>query len=375
MAEREAGSFFQRLVLPGLAFKAVVIGGGYATGREIAEFFLGSGPLGGLFGLLLAMAIWSLVCALTFAFAGLVRATDYRHFFGELLGRGWVLFEIVYVLLMILVLAVMAAAAGEIGAALFGWPGWIGTALLMASTIGVTTFGTAAAEGMFRYSSLLIYGVYALFLLLCLWSFGERIGPQLSGARPGSGWVAGGISYASYNLIGAVAILPFLRHQTTRRDALLSGLLAGPLAMLPALLFFLCMIAFYPAIGDAALPSDYLLQRLDAPWFQFLFQAMIFSALLETGVGMVNAIDERAAAAAAERGRPLPRVARFALSAVVVVGSGALAARFGFVELIASGYGAFGWVMLTMFVAPLVTVGAWRLFVHRPSGPAVRTEP
>ena len=41
-------SWFQRYLLPGLAFKAVVIGGGYATGRELAEFFLPSGPRGGL---------------------------------------------------------------------------------------------------------------------------------------------------------------------------------------------------------------------------------------------------------------------------------------------------------------------------------------
>jgi len=41
-------SRFQRFLLPGFAFKAVVIGGGYATGRELAEFFLPSGPWGGV---------------------------------------------------------------------------------------------------------------------------------------------------------------------------------------------------------------------------------------------------------------------------------------------------------------------------------------
>ena len=43
-------SRFQRFLLPGFAFKAVVIGGGYATGRELAEFFLPSGPWGGIAG-------------------------------------------------------------------------------------------------------------------------------------------------------------------------------------------------------------------------------------------------------------------------------------------------------------------------------------
>ncbi len=64
-----------RLVLPGLAFKAVVIGGGYATGRELVEFFLPSGAVGGIWAMLLAAAIWSGVCAITFlfAFAGAAR--------------------------------------------------------------------------------------------------------------------------------------------------------------------------------------------------------------------------------------------------------------------------------------------------------------
>ena len=41
-------SWFQRFLLPGFAFKAVVIGGGYSTGREIAEFFVPVGPWGGI---------------------------------------------------------------------------------------------------------------------------------------------------------------------------------------------------------------------------------------------------------------------------------------------------------------------------------------
>ena len=59
MMTHARSSWFQRLLLPGLAFKAVVIGGGYATGRELAEFFLPSGPWGGLAGMLLATLIWS----------------------------------------------------------------------------------------------------------------------------------------------------------------------------------------------------------------------------------------------------------------------------------------------------------------------------
>src|SRR5262245_30329031 len=62
-------SWFQRYLLHGFAFKAVVIGGGYATGRELAEFFIPSGPWGGIFAMLLAMTVWSVVCVVTFLFS------------------------------------------------------------------------------------------------------------------------------------------------------------------------------------------------------------------------------------------------------------------------------------------------------------------
>ena len=53
-----AADRFRRYVLPGLAFKAVVIGGGYATGRELAEFFLPAGAWGGVLAMALATLIW-----------------------------------------------------------------------------------------------------------------------------------------------------------------------------------------------------------------------------------------------------------------------------------------------------------------------------
>lgn len=352
-------SWFQRFLLPGFAFKGVVIGGGYATGRELAEFFIGSGPRGGLLGLLLAMLIWSVVCALTFVLARAISAYDYRTFFQGLLGRYWIIFEVAYILFLILILAVVAAAAGTIGASVFGLPIWVGTVVLMATIVGVTSFGTDAAEHMFKYSSTALYVIYALFFVLAFSHFGDRIGPRLALDVPTDGWFVGGVTYASYNVVAAVAILPFLQHLTSRRDAMIAGLLSGPLAMLPALLFFLCMIAYYPEIGSEALPSDRLLREIGLGWFHILFQLMIFLALLETGVGVVNGVNERVAASRGGGALPLP--ARFAISAVLVIGSGVLASRFGLVALIASGYGAFGYIMLAIFVLPLLTMGVWRI--------------
>ena len=356
-------SWFQRFLLPGFAFKAVVIGGGYATGRELAEFFLPSGPWGGLAGMVLAMAIWSVVCALTFAFARSVRAYDYRTFFEQLLGPFWVVFEIAYVAFVILILSVFGAAAGAIGAATLGLPPLVGTLTLASAIALFATFGNTSVERLFKYVSFLLYGVYILFVILALGSFGGRISDAFALSVPAGDWAAGGITYASYNIVGAVVILPVMRHLTSRRDAVVAGLIAGPLAMLPALLFFICMLAFYPGIADETLPSDFLLQQMQIPVFHLMFQVMIFAALLESGTGSVHAINERIAAVwQKRRGRDLSHRARAAIASVLLIGCIFVADRFGLVALIGSGYRILAYTILLVYVIPLLTIGVWKLW-------------
>jgi uncharacterized membrane protein YkvI len=356
-------SRFQRFLLPGFAFKAVVIGGGYATGRELAEFFMPSGPWGGIAAMLLATVIWGAVCVATFLFARRYNALDYQTFVRALLGPASIIFEIAYLLFVILILAVFGAAAGAIAEATLGAPQIAGTLALMGAIALVVAFGTASVERLFKYVSVLLYGVYVLFVVLSFTHFGDRIVAGFGTKAPMDGWAMGGLTYASYNIVGAVVILPVLRHLTSDRDAVISGLIAAPLAMLPALMFFCCMIAYYPGIATETLPSDFLLQRLNLPLFHLLFQLMIFAALLESGTGAVHAINERISNTLH---KPLSRQARLAIALSILAGCMLLAQRFGLVTLIAKGYRALAIIFLVVYVVPLLTIGVARLRQTRP---------
>ena len=360
-------SWFQRYLLPGLAFKAVVIGGGYATGRELAEFFLPSGPWGGIFAMLLAMVVWSAVCIVTFLFARATGSRDYRTFFRNLLGPGWIVFEAAYFLFVILILAVFGAAAGAIGQALFGWPPLAGTLCLIVGIAAFATYGNTSVERLFKWVSFFLYGVYVIFVVLALSAFGERVAANFTAGGSNAGWALGGLTYAGYNIVGAVVILPVLRHLTSNRDAVIAGALSGPLAMIPAFLFFICMVAWYPEIGQQALPSDYLLQRMNLPVFHVTFQLMIFAALLESGTGGVHAVNERIAHAYRSRyQRDLSERGRLALAGGLLLIAIFLADRFGLITLIARGYRALAYVLLAVYVLPLMTYGVWRL-ARRPA--------
>jgi uncharacterized membrane protein YkvI len=359
----EQPSWFKRFLLPGLGVKAVVIGGGYATGRELAEFFLSRGPWGGLFAILFAALLFSIFCPLTFVVARRFGTYDYRSFFKRLLGPAWPLFELAYLLFVVLILAVYGAAAGAIGTAVFGVPEWIGTIALVAGIAGVVAFGNKAVERLFRDVSYYLYAIYAVFIVLALWKFGARVPGSFADHPQASGWALSGLTYFGYNIIGAVVILPVLRHLTSDRDAVVSGVIAGPLTMLPALLFFIPMVAFYPEVQSATLPSDFMLQRIGVPAFHLLFQAMIFSALLESATSSVHAINERIDHAwNARTGGSLSNRARLIIALVLLVGCMGLASRFGLVALIANGYRVLAYILLATYILPLVTIGVWKLW-------------
>ena len=356
---------FRKYLLPGLVFQSVVVAGGYGTGRELVEFFLSRGPVGGLLALGLSTAIWSLVAAVSFELARTLRAFDYRTFFRRLLGPAWVLFDITQVTITLLVVAVIAATAGEIFEAVFALPYALGVLTVVAAICYLVFRGSATIERVFAVWSGVLYLV---FLVLFLWSFrefGERILSAFGSYRETEGWVIGGLSYAGYNLTVVPVILYVVRHHEARREAVGAGLLAGPIAIFPGLLFFVALCGLYPAVVGEAVPANFLLDALGSRAFQVLYQVVLFGTLIETGAGMIHAINDRIAVAWEERRRSLSPLARPAF-AVLLLAVAAVLARFGLIELIARGYGSLTWVVLAVFVVPVLARGVRLL---RLSGP------
>lgn len=355
-------SAFTRLWLPGLLLQSAVVGGGYATGRELVEFFLRSGPLGGLLGMVVATLLFSLVSAATFEFARQTRSLDYRTFFKALLGRAWFLYEIGYVVLGLLVIAVIASAAGEMTASRLGIDRTWGTLLLIVPISFLVFRGTALIEKVLAGWSFLLYATYAVLVAVYLAEFGAGLGEAFAAHPPGDGWLVRGAQYVGYN----VAILPLIlfcvQHMTSRRDALTAGLLAGPLVMMPAVMFFIAMTVSEQAILAAPVPVDYMLQQLDLPWLQALFYVVVFGTFVETGVAFIHALNERVAATLREQGRQIPQWLRPAIAVAAMLMAVILAVRFGIIGLIASGYGTLTWAFILVFVVPLLTIGAWRIF-------------
>jgi uncharacterized membrane protein YkvI len=354
-------AFFRRYIMPGLVFQGIIIGGGYGTGRELVEYFLQYGPVGAILGMwLVTMTVWAVTLALTFELARLYKHYDYRTFLMNLLGPFWVAFEIMYIILLVIVLAVVGSAAGALLRDFFGIPYIVGVAGMLLG-VGILTFkGSSLIEKSFSVWSTFIYIVYALFLVVAIAKFGPAIKANLATGAIHPGWALGGFKYALYSLGVIAAILFTVRHMETRRQAVGAGIIASVIGLVPAFFFLMAILGQYPEVIDEEIPAVFVLQAADAPILLSLFVIMLFGTLIQTGTGMIHGVNERIKSAFEARKREFPNWARPVVAIVLLLLSLSLA-RFGIITLVAKGYGTMSWGIFVIYVIPLLTIGVYKI--------------
>ncbi len=352
----------QRYVVPGLVIQAVLVGGGYATGRELVEFFVSMGPAAALIGMGLTAVLFSASAMIAFELARRFRAYDYNSFMGILLGRLCILFEIGYLASLVLVLAVVSAAAGELMLELAGWPLWLSAVIFMAIVAALVFFGNSFVERLISAWSILFYATYLLLFVLVVMRFGDDLSAALAAApvKP-KATLWNGLSYMAYNIPLLPVLIFVARNFASRREAFVAGALAGPLILLPGFAFLMTLSSFYPEIADSTLPVQFVLDRLGHPVIALMIQFVIIGALVKTGVGLLHGFNERIARAAADHSTPLPAVVRPLVALVVMVVAIFAATAVGLVDLIGQGYRYSAAYFLAVLVIPLFTVGLWRL--------------
>ena len=356
--------FFRIYIVPGAVFQSVMVGGGYGTGREIVEYFTSYGALGGLLAIGIAFVVLATVTAVSFEFARAFEAYDYRRFFKRLLGPGWVAYEVLMILLFLLVLAVLASASGNILRDNFGMPYGAGL-LIMLLVVGILTFfGRQLITAALTFWSFFLYLVFLVFLFAVFSSDRFTHSLALDFADLGSGWCLSGLKYAAYNLAIIPLLLYVARNFTTRKEAIGSGIVAGVIALAPALMFQFAFLAATPEILAEAIPVYWMIGELGLTSLLVAFTVMLFGTFIETGAGVLHGINERIDGYLAEvRGTSMKPFSRAAIAVLAILISAGLS-LLGITELIAKGYGSMAWGFMLVYVIPLMTIGVYRL-IHR----------
>ncbi|MBT3738584.1 MAG: hypothetical protein HOG33_05755 [Candidatus Marinimicrobia bacterium] len=339
--------------MPGFIFQSLIIGGGYGTGRELVEFFLHEGPISGLVNMGVATIIWSVVLAICFEFARKRKYYDYRSFISGLLGKWWFTYEILYLIGLVLVVSVMGSASGEIFNEMFDLPEIFGIIIMMTLVGIIVYYGTPLVEKVLSFWSIILYAAFAIMFISVFIMFSNDISLSFSQQSTDTNWTMGGVKYAAYNIGLAPAILFCVRHFDSRKEALISGIFAGLIGMLPALVMFIAMLSQYPQIISETVPINIILENIGWTPFKFMFQIVLFGTFIETGVGLIHGFNERILSVKPD----LLDSWRAIIGIFLLLISIFFANQIGLIGLIANGYGALTWGYWIIFVIPIITIG------------------
>lgn len=366
---------FGRLLLPGIVLQSVLIGGGYATGREVVEYGARFGAQGWV-AVVMAFLGFSLMAILTFELARLSRAYDYRSFMGQIIGRAWPAFDLLFAVMAVLIIAVMASAAANILDQVLGLPPIAGTTMIVVAVGVLCYFGASLIEGFKSIGTVLLYAAYLLFGVIVLSRHGAEIGSAFSAegaahfpaATAGAAMLAG-VVYVGYNLAVFPAVLFTLHRQVSRRDTVVAGLIAGVMMTLPFALTWLCLLTYHgrPEVFDAPVPWLLMLEDAGGSWLLVVFALVMGWTLLETSIGLIHALLDRVDRNLHRReSGGMSRPMRGALGAGVLCMAAGLS-QIGIIALVARGYTWMGYLFIALFALPLMTVGLFRIVRRTPA--------
>jgi len=361
LSEAFSSPLVRKYFVPGAVFQSVLVGGGYGTGREIVEFFTRFGALGGVLGLGVTVVCWAVVLAVTWEFARVHQVYDYRRFFKALLGRGWPAFEVLFLTMFLMVLAVVASASGEILREQFGIPYRVGIAVMLGVVGALTFYGRDVITRFLAVWTVFLYAMFAVYFVVVFVRHGGTIADALGTGEAVRGWGISGFQYAMYNLFIVPAILFSTRALESRRETVISAVVAALMCAAPALIFHLSFLGDLPGILTREIPVFHMITGLGVGLLMAMYLVALFGTFIETGAGLIQGTIERVDGWLAEAGKVgLSPALRGGLAMAAMLVSAALA-TVGIVALIARGYGTISWGFLLVYVLPVMTVGIVRI--------------
>ena len=367
---------YAKYILPGVLLQSVLIGGGYATGREIYSYGAKFGAMGWISGLTIGIG-FALFAFLTFEICRIYKVYDYKNYIRQVIGPLWPVMDILTVLIAIVLIAVMAAATGSIFEQV-GLPNILGSVVIV-FLCGLLNFkGSKVFEKFESVGTVLLYGGYILFTIIVLVKKGGNI-PQVFEAMDTSAvggsvtlplciWT--GILYVAYN-INAIPMGMFsLTRQTKRKETLVSGIIAGLLMVIPWFLSYFAMMCFYgdtSIVGaDVATPWMEMIKAVNGgPVLLGLFSLVMGWTLVETATGCIHMIIDRFDVALAERGNAKMSDRKRGLITVATLIAALLLSRIGVVTLIEKGYSYLSYGFILFYLLPTLIIGGYKILRHK----------
>lgn len=364
---------YGRFILPAVILQSVLMGGGYTTGREIVEFGAKYGALGWLGGLGIFIG-FTIMAILMFEFARKFKVYDYRVLLKELIGPLWFLYDIVYLFLAILIIAIMASATGEILSMTLGIHYWVGVILIIVFVGILNFYGKGFIERFKTVGTVALMAGYIIFAILVIATTWESALEVLKSGdtsyMPGKVSIFAvlwsGILYVGYNLAVYPAALFTIKRQISRRDAVIAGVFSGVLMTFPWFLTYFSLLGHYPSEDVLGSTVPWLVMLDGFPLIVIIiFGIVVGWTLIETASGMIHAFIDRLESQIQDIKDKSLNATQKGVIAVAALVLSVLLAQVGIIDLISKGYTIMAYGMIAVFALPLLTIGVYKIFFQK----------
>ena len=330
-----------------LAYMSVVIGGGFASGQEVLQFFTGYGLIG---------IVGTLVSGLMFAFLGMhiarmsskMQASSHKEVLYILFGaRIGLVVDVVLSFFLYGVGVVMLAGSGSIFAQQYDLPPLFGGVLMTVLVIATLCMNVKriidliSAVMPFLLAMVLIITTYSIFSYNAPIETLDAVARENNETVSGN-WFVGALLYASFNIAVGFPMLAVIGGMTKQpKAAALGGVLGGLGLGALILLLNIGLFANINQLEGIEMPSLALAGRI-SPILSVVMSVALVCMVYSTAVGMFFAFSARFAK---------PETSRFKLISAVTVCIGLALSLGGFSKLVGTVYPLLGYVGFALILA------------------------
>ena len=323
-------------IVPGIAatYIGTVVGAGFASGREVYQFFTLYGGRGTL-GVILATLLLGTVGTKIFMLGVKLKPKSYRDLLELLLGKTFApIADLILFLFFTTLIGVMLAGCGSIFETVgFGyWPGVVISGLFTVLTL------FKGLNGIISVNLIVVPLMLVGSIGISIYAIPNRcVGPIAIGN--GLNWMLAAFQYSAYNLILALPVLLSLAQRYPFPRSLKLGSWGGSLGLgLMSGFIHWSILSHLPHLQHSALPMVEL-AKLMGTWAFWGYIMVLWGEMITTLLANTYGVAQRLMVLT---GWPFRW---WALISVVV---GSFIAQLGFVNLIARFYPLYGFLSLIL---------------------------
>ncbi|MBA9025063.1 YkvI family membrane protein [Peribacillus huizhouensis] len=336
MVSRWTGAFQIAAVYVG-----TVVGAGFATGREIAEFFTQYGMYG-FFGILIAGYIFIFTGAKIMLLSSRAAVSTYEEFNQFLFGKKIAAFvNILFMLMLIGVTAVMISGAGAVFEEQLGISKNVGVTVTILFATMVLMGGM---KGLFAVNSFVVPLMIFFSVILCILTINEggfvsafTVIPE---GRKTLDIVMSPFAYSAFNLSLSLAVLVPVAYDIREEKVLKRGAMLGGFFLTVILLTGHFSLVMLPDLLDYSIPSAELMKNAAAN-LHWLFVLVIYGEIFTSVIGNIFGLQKQI--------QKYIKVPGFLVMIMICLLS-ALIGKFEYGQLLGYLYPLFGYITLIFLV-------------------------